>query len=169
MLDSKIEVALNQQINAEIWSGYLYLSMSFDMDSKGFEGMSSWFAIQAKEEFDHAARFIKFITGRDGKVALMPIEGVKQEWGAPKDVFEDTKKHEKVITGKINNLMDLAVELRDYATQNMLKWFIDEQVEEEATVRKILEKLKRVEGSPAALYELDKELGARQIIAEPVN
>ena len=162
MLDSKIENALNQQVNAEIWSGYLYMSMSYDMDNKGYEGFASWFALQSKEEFDHATRIIKFIGGMDGKVALMPIEEVKQEWSAPKDAFEDTLKHERVVTEKIHKLMDMAVELKDYATQNMLKWFVDEQVEEENTARKILEKFKRIEGSSAGLYELDKELGARQ-------
>ena len=161
MLDKKMEVALNQQVNAELWSAYLYLSMSYDMDNKGYEGMASWFALQAKEEFEHATRFMKYIGEIDGKVLLMPIDEVKQEWNSPKDAFDDTLKHEKIVTEKIHKLMDLAIELKDYATQNMLKWFIDEQVEEEDTVRKILEKLKRIESSPAGLYALDKELGKR--------
>jgi len=161
MLDSKMEVALNQQVNAELWSSYLYLSMSYDMDNKGYEGIASWFASQAKEEFEHATRFMKFIGEMDGKVTLMPIEEVKQAWNSLTDAFEDTLMHEKVVTQKIHRLMDLAIELKDYATQNMLKWFIDEQVEEEDTVRKILEKLKRIESVPAGLYALDKELGKR--------
>ena len=161
MLDSKMEIALNQQVNAELWSAYLYLSMSYDMDNKGYEGMASWFASQAKEEFEHATRFMKFIGEMDGKVTLMPIEEVKQEWNSSKDAFEETLKHEKVVTGKIHKLMDLAVDLKDYATQNMLKWFVDEQVEEEDTARKIVEKLKKIESSPAGLYALDKELGVR--------
>ena len=161
MLDSKMEVALNQQVNAELWSSYLYLSMSYDMDNKGFDGMSSWFASQAKEEFEHATRFMKFIGEMDGKVTLMPIEAVQQEWNCPADAFEDTLKHEKVVTGKIHKLMDLAIELKDYATQSMLKWFIDEQVEEEDTARKIIDKLKKIENSSVSLYALDKELGVR--------
>jgi len=161
MLDSKMEIALNQQVNAELWSAYLYLSMSYDMDDKGYEGMASWFASQAKEEFEHAARIMKFIGETGGKVKLMPIKEVKQEWNAPKEAFEETLMHEKVVTEKIHKLMDMAVELKDYAAQNMLKWFIDEQVEEEDTARKILEKLIRIENSPAGLYAVDKQLGKR--------
>ena len=162
MLDSKIEIALNRQVNAELWSGYLYLSMSCDMGSKGYEGMAARFALQAKEEFEHAARFMKFIGAMDGKVTLLPIEEVRQVWDSPKDAFEDTLKHEKIVTGKIYKLMDLAIELKNYAAQNMLKWFVDEQVEEEDTVRKILEILKKIESSPAGLYALDKKLGKRE-------
>ncbi|MCL2097620.1 MAG: ferritin [Bacteroidales bacterium] len=161
MLEQKMETALNQQVNAELWSAYLYLSMSYDMDDKGYEGMASWFALQAKEEFEHATRFMKFIGEREGKVKLTPIAEVQQVWDAPKNAFDDTLKHEKIVTEKIHKLMDMAIELKDYATQNMLKWFIDEQVEEEDTVRKILETLKRIESSPAGLYALDKKLGKR--------
>ena len=161
MLDSKMEIALNQQVNAELWSAYLYLSISYDMDHKGYEGMASWFALQAKEEFAHAARIGKFIGEREGKVTLMPIEAVQQVWDTPIDAFEETLKHEKVVTGKIHKLMDMAVESKDYATQSMLKWFVDEQVEEEETARKIVETLKKIEGSPAGLYALDKQLGKR--------
>ena len=164
MLDKKMEVALNQQVNAELWSSYLYLSMSYDMDNKGYEGMATWFAAQAKEEFDHASRFMKFIGERDGKVALMPIEEVQQAWKTPKDAFVDTLKHEKVVTEKIHRLMDMAVELKDYITQNFLKWFIDEQVEEESTARKIVEKLERIGDNPALLYALDDELGKRLFV-----
>jgi ferritin len=161
MLEQKMEIALNQQVNAELWSSYLYLSMSYDMDDKGYEGMASWFALQAKEEFQHATRFMKFIGEMDGKVTLMPIEEVRKEWNSPTDAFEDTLKHEKVVTEKIHKLMDLAIELKDYATQGTLKWFVDEQVEEEDNARKIVEKLKRIEKVPAALYALDKLLGGR--------
>ena len=161
MLDSKMKIALNQQVNAELWSAYLYLSMSYDMDNKGYEGMASWFALQAKEEFEHATRFMKFIGNMDEKVTLMPIEEVRQEWNSPSDAFEDTLMHEKIVTGKIHKLMDIAIELKDYATQSMLQWFVDEQVEEEDAARKILDKVKRIESSVAGLYALDKQLGKR--------
>jgi len=161
MLEKKMEVALNQQVNAELWSSYLYLSMSYDMDKKGYEGMSKWFAAQAKEEFEHASRFMKFIGEMDGTVALMPIEEVRQTWNSPEDAFADTLLHEKIVTEKIHKLMDKAVELKDYATQNMLKWFVDEQVEEEDTARKILDVLEKIKGSPAGLYAFDKQLGER--------
>jgi len=161
MLEKKMEVALNEQVNAELWSSYLYLSMSYDMDNKGYEGISSWFAAQAKEEFEHATRIMKFIGEMDGKVTLLPIAEVRQEWKSPEDAFEDTLKHEKIVTEKIHRLMDMAIESKDYATQNMLKWFVDEQVEEEDTARKIIEKLKRIDNSLVGLYALDKELGGR--------
>ena len=161
MLDSKMEVALNQQVNAELWSGYLYLSMSYDMDNKGYEGMAAWFALQAKEEFEHANRFAKFIREMDGKVMLMPIEAVKQEWNTPKDAFDETLKHEKVVTAKIHQLMDMAIILKDYTTQNMLKWYVHEQVEEEDTASKIVEKLTRIDHNNAGLFALDKQLGKR--------
>jgi ferritin len=132
------------------------------MDNKGYEGMSSWFASQAKEEFEHATRIMKFIGEMDGKAKLMPIDAVRQEWSSPTDAFEDTLKHEKIVTEKIHQLMTMAIELKDYATQNMLKWFVDEQVEEEDTVRKILEKLKKIENSPAGMYALDSQLGKRK-------
>jgi ferritin len=162
MIEQKMETALNLQINAEIWSRILYLSMSYDMDDKGYEGIASWFYLQAVEEFEHATRIVNYIKAQGGKVRLMPIEGVKQEWDSPKDAFADTLAHEKVVTGKIHKLMDLAIELKDYATQNMLNWFINEQVEEEDTASKILEQLKRIESSPAGLYALDKKLGKRK-------
>jgi len=162
MLEVKMEVALNQQANAELWSAYLYLSMSYDMDHKDYDGIASWFAVQAKEEFEHATRFMKFIGKMNGKVALTPIEELRQAWNSPTDAFEDALMHEKLITGKIHKLMDLAIELKEYAAQNMLEWFIDEQVEEEETARKILEKLKKIESNPAALFALDKELGKRK-------
>ena len=161
MFEEKMEKALNQQVNAELWSSYLYLSISYDMDSKGYEGMASWFASQAKEEFEHATRIMKFIGERDGKVVLMPIAEVRQTWNSPEDAFEDTLKHEKIVTENIHKLMDSAIALKDYATQNMLKWFVDEQVEEEDTARKILDKLKKMGNSPVSLYALDKELGGR--------
>ncbi len=161
MFEKKMEDALNEQVNAELWSGYLYLSVSYDMDDKGYEGFASWFAVQAKEEFKHAERIMKFISERGGKVKLMPINEVKQVWSSPKEAFEDSLQQEKIVTGRIYYLMDIAIELKDYATQNLLKWFVDEQIEEEETPRKILEKLNRIEGIPAALYALDKSLGQR--------
>ena len=163
MLNSKMETALNQQINAELWSGYFYLSMSCDMDSKGYEGMASWFALQAKEEFEHAKSFMNHIGKMGGKVTLLPVGEVRQEWNTPTDAFEDTLMHEKTVTEKIYRLMDLAIELKDYATQGMLKLFVDEQVEEENTVRKILDTLKKIECYSSSLYAFDKKLGKRGI------
>ena len=161
ILDSHMGVALNKQVNAEIWSAYLYLSMSYDMKSKGFAGMAHWFDVQAKEEFGHAKRLMEYIVAGDGKVKLEPVAEVQQEWNSPKDAFADTLMHEKVVTEKIHELMDMAVADKDYATQNMLNWFIDEQVEEEDTARALLVTLEAIEGDKAAMYLFDSKLAAR--------
>jgi len=161
MIDPLMVAALNEQVNAELWSGYLYLSMSYDMDDKGFPGIAGWFAVQAHEEFEHATRIAKYIVSRDAKVLMKPIAEVRQEWKSPVDAFEDTLKHEKIVTGLIHKLMDRAIESKDYETQNMLKWFIDEQIEEEETPRQFLQTLKVIENYPGAMYMFDKKLGER--------
>ncbi len=157
-----MEAALNKQVNAEIWSAYLYLSMSYDMKDKGFPGMAHWFDLQAKEEFEHARRIMDYIMTRDGKVRFEPVEAVQQEWNSPKDAFADTLKHERVVTGKIHELMDMAVETKDYATQNMLSWFVDEQVEEEDTARDLLATLEKIENDKVAMYLFDNKLADRK-------
>ena len=162
ILDAKMTNALNEQVNAELWSAYLYLSMAYDMKDKGFDGFAHWFELQAEEEFEHAQRFMDYIVSRDGRVKLLPIEEVQQEWNSPKDAFENTLMHEKIVTEKIHVLNDMAIELKDYATQSMLKWFIDEQVEEEDTARGILQTLEKVNNDTAALWMLNKELGKRE-------
>ena len=162
MLVQKMEEALNEQVNAELWSGYIYLSMSYDMEGKGYEGITAWLTLQAREEFKHATRIMKFIGERGGKVKLMPIDPVKQVWISPKEAFEDAFAQEKAVTKRIDDLMTLAIELKDYATQNMLLWFVDEQIKEEVNTRTIVEKLNQIEGYPGALYMLDKQLGKRK-------
>lgn len=161
-LNETMEAALNKQGNAELWSAYLYLSMSYDMKRHGFDGMGNWFAIQAKEEFGHATRIFEYIEERNGTVKMYPIEEVRQAWLSPKEAFEDTLIHEKLVSEMIINLMDKAVELKDYATQNFLQWFVNEQVEEEDTARKYLSALEKIENDTAAIYMFDKALGARK-------
>jgi ferritin len=162
LLKPQMEAALNKQVNAELWSAYLYLSMSYDMSDKGFPGGASWFAKQAAEEFEHATKFMEFITSRDGKVKLEPIEGVRQEWNSLKDAFEDSLLQEKKVTERIHELMDLAVELKDYAAKNLLNWFVDEQVEEEDSARTNLQALEKIKDDMAALFIFDKQLGKRE-------
>ncbi len=162
LLDPKMEAALNKQANAELWSAYLYLSMSYDMKDKGFDGIANWFAIQSREELEHAQRFMDYIVQVDGKVILTPINEVKQEWNSPLEAFEDTLMQEKLVTDRIYELMDMAVELKDYATQSMLRWFVDEQVEEEDTPRSLLQALKMIGDDKAAMYMFDKKLGKRK-------
>jgi len=161
MLNAKLEAALNKQVNAELWSAYLYLSMSYDMGDKGFCGMEKWFASQAKEEFEHAEKIAAHITAMDGKVKLTAIDEVRQEWNSPKDAFEDTLMHEKKVTEMIHKLYEEAQEVKDYATAGMLQWFINEQIEEEETARDILAAVQKIEKNEAAMYMLDSKLGSR--------
>ena len=161
MLNKKLEEALNAQINAEFWSAYLYLSMSSDMSDKGMAGVANWFAIQFKEEQDHAMKFFNYVISRGGKVTLKPIEKVDTEWKSPLAAFEQTLQHEDKVTSLINDLYALAEQEKDYATQSMLKWFIDEQVEEEENAKAIIDTLKLIGDNGYGLYQLDKELATR--------
>ena len=135
MLSKRLHDALNAQINAELWSAYLYLSMSMDAENKGLKGVANWFFVQFREEQDHARILMNYINSRDAKVVLKPIEEVRTEWTSPLDMFKDTLEHEKVVTSMINNLAAIAAEDKDFASSNMLVWFVDEQVEEEESAR----------------------------------
>jgi len=161
MLSNKVQDVINAQINAEFWSAYLYLSMSMHFANAGYDGLANWFAIQFKEEQDHATIFMNYVNSRDGKVILAPIAGVDTEWASPLAAFEATLEHERKVTAMINNIYSVAVVEKDYATQNMLQWFINEQVEEEETARGYIDALKKIGDNGYGLYMLDKELAAR--------
>ncbi len=161
MLNKKLEEALNAQINAEFWSAYLYLSMSAGMSSIGLPGTANWFAIQFKEEQDHAMKLFNYVLSRGGKVCLKPIEEVETNWDCPVKAYNKTLEHEQKVTAMINSLYKLATEENDYATQSMLKWFIDEQVEEEENAQAIIDTLKLIGDNGYGMYQLDKELAAR--------
>ena len=161
MLSEKLHEALNAQINAELWSAYLYLSMSMDAEAKGLKGVANWFYVQFQEEQDHARILMHYILSRDGKVTLRPIEEVRTEWASPLEMFRDTLAHEKEVTAMINNLASIAAEDKDFASSNMLVWFVDEQVEEEESAREMISACEAVDGNKFGLYMLDKELAAR--------
>ena len=161
MLKKKSEEALNAQINAEMWSAYLYLSMAAYCHAQGQPGMGKWFEVQFKEEQDHAKILFNYVISRNGKVDLRPIEAVPTEWKSVVEVFENSLRHEQSITESINKLFALTSAENDYATQSMLKWFIDEQVEEEENVKTIIDNLKMIKDNGYGIYMLDKELGAR--------
>ena len=161
MLKKKIEDALNAQINAEMWSAYLYLSMAAYCHAQGQPGMGKWFEVQFKEEQDHAKILFNYVISRNGKVDLRPIEAVPTEWNGILNVFESSLRHEQSITESINKLFALTSEENDYATQSMLQWFIDEQVEEEENVQTIIDKLKMIKDNVYGIYMIDKELGQR--------
>lgn len=161
MLNKEVEAAFNAQINAEFWSAYLYLSMSMHFANEGFDGIANWFAIQFKEEQDHATIMMNYVNSRGGKVVLEPIAAVETSWNSPVDAFKHTLAHENTVTGLINNLYALATEKNDYATQSMLKWFIDEQVEEEETAQGYINALNKIGDNGYGLYMFDKELATR--------
>lgn len=161
MLSKKLEEALNAQVNAEFWSSYLYLSMSSDFAVKGLPGFANWMNVQFQEEKDHAIKFFNYIISRGGRPDLRPISEVQKEWKSPLEAFQNALEHEQVVTKLINNLYTLATEDQDYATQSTLKWFIDEQVEEEDNARAIIDKLKMIGDNGYGIYQLDKELALR--------
>lgn len=166
MLSQKLHDALNAQINAELWSAYLYLSMSMDAETKGYKGVANWFYIQFKEEQDHARIFMNYLNSRDAKVDLKPIDEVPTTWNSVLDMFNQTLEHERKVTALIGNLAEIAKADNDFASVNRLVWFIDEQVEEEETARDMIASVEAVEGNKYGMYMLDKELSAR-VYAEP--
>jgi len=161
MISKKLEEAINAQINAEMWSAYLYLSMSAYCQDAGYPGIANWFAIQFKEEQDHAQIFYNYLISRGGRVLLKAIDAVETKWKSPLAAFENTYAHEQKVTSLINNLMDLAVKEKDFAMQSRLQWFIDEQVEEEENAVELIQKLKMIGDNGYGMYMLDKELAAR--------
>lgn len=161
MLSKKIEDALNEQINAEFWSAYLYLSMSAWCAREGKPGMAHWFEVQFQEEQDHARILFNYVLQRGGRVQLKPIAEVPTEWKSALDVFESTLAHEQKVTSLINSLYALTHEENDYATQSMLKWFVDEQVEEEENASSLIDSLRMLDGNGYGLFMLDKDLAAR--------
>lgn len=169
MLSKKMHDALNAQINAELWSAYLYLSMSMDAADKGLKGISNWFSIQFKEEQDHAQILINYLLSRGARVELAPIAAVTTTWESPLAMFEDTLKHEKQVTAMINNMCAIAEEDRDRASSNMLVWFVDEQVEEEQNAADIIAELKMVGEDKLGLYMIDKDMATRSYtVASPL-
>ena len=161
MLSKKVLAALNKQINAEIYSSYLYLSMAAYTKSLGLDGFENWFKVQAQEELVHAMKFFDYVNERGGRVTLAAIDGPPVSWKSPRGVLEATLKHEQHVTALINALVDLALSESDHATSNTLQWFVAEQVEEEASADAIRQKLALVGDKGNALYMIDRELATR--------
>ncbi len=164
MIDKEIEEAINRQINEEMYSSYLYLSMSAYFENTGLRGFANWMFVQYKEEMDHAMKFYRYLIERGGRVKLYEIKEPPHEWNSPLHAFEETLKHEKHITECINNLVDLAEKKKDRATFNLLQWYVDEQVEEEANDEEIIQALKMIGDNPQGLLMLDRELAARTYV-----
>jgi ferritin len=161
MLNSKIQDALNAQVNAEIYSSYLYLSMSTYFESNNLKGMTNWMQIQAQEELSHTMKFIDFINDRGGRVVLTAIEAPETNWDSPLAAFEQAYAHECKVTSMIGALVDLAIAESDHATNSVLQWFVTEQTEEEASAQEIVDKLTMLGDSGPGLFMLDGELAQR--------
>ena len=161
MISKKMQEAINAQINAEMWSAYLYLAMSMDANDKGMKGVAHWYRKQYEEEMEHAFRFVHYLEEQLARVELKPIEKFKTSWKNMAEMFDETLAHEKVVTGLIHKLCDLAAKEKDYATANMLQWFVNEQVEEEANATELIEAAKCIGNDKAAFYMFDKDLAAR--------
>lgn len=168
MIDDRMCEAINNQINAELLSAYIYYSMAQWFEDQDLPGMAQWMYAQTQEEMFHADKFARYVNERGGRVLMQGIDEPPTDWDSPAAVFEHALKHEQWVTGNINKLMDLAIEINDHASKNFLVWYVDEQVEEEANVGAVLAQLKRAGDNPNALYMLDKELGAR-VFAPPAS
>jgi len=162
MLSKKMEKALNDQVNAELYSSYLYLSMAAYFQTLNLGGFAAWMQAQAGEELVHAMKFFGFINERGGAVKLAAIEAPKTKWSSPKNAFEDAYKHEQKVTSLINKLVDLALVEKDHASNAFLQWFVTEQVEEEASADEVVQKLGLVGDAKGGIFMLDRELGQRQ-------
>jgi len=161
MIKEKIQDALNKQINAELYSSYLYLSMSAYFESINLKGCANWMRVQTQEELVHAMKFYDYLIERGGKVILSSIESPPTEWPSPLAIFEQAYQHEQKVTGLINGLVDLAIAEKDHATNNFLQWFVSEQVEEEASADEVVQKIKLMGDARGGIFMLDRELAQR--------
>lgn len=167
MIKEKVQEALNEQIKWEFYSAYLYLSMAAYFGFVNLPGFANWMKVQAQEELVHAMKLFDFVTERGGKVTLAAVDAPPSEWDSPLAVFEATYEHEQVVTGRINALVDLAAAESDHATNQMLQWFVTEQVEEESSADEMVQKLKLVGKEGGGLFMLDRELALRVFVPPP--
>ena len=161
MIGERLNSAINDQIKNELESSYIYLSMAAYFHSNSLDGMGHWMRAQAHEEMIHATKFMGHLIDRDGKVVLQDLKQLKIDWSSPLAAFQDALEHERFISGKINDLTTIAREEKDYASEPLLAWFTDEQIEEEASAGKIVDELGMIGEDKSALLMLDRELGAR--------
>jgi len=162
MIGKPMQDAMNEQINKELFSSYLYLSMAAYFEDKNLPGFANWLRIQAEEEREHAMKFYDFILERGGRVYLKAIDAPKTDWNSNLEVAEEVAAHEAKVTASINELYELALKEKDYPAQIMLQWFITEQVEEEKNAAEIVANLKLIEERGTAVFVLDKQLGKRK-------
>jgi len=166
MLTKKLENEIVDQINFEIYSAHIYLAIANYCADLGYSGFESWFMVQYEEELFHAKKFMKFVNEKGGRVIITGFENPVNEYDSLLHCFETALEHEQMVTSRIYNLMDIAIEEREHATRSFLNWFVDEQVEEEDATRSIIDKIKLVKES--GLYLLDQELATRVFTAPPL-
>ncbi len=164
-----MEGAINKQINAELYSSYLYLAMAADFESKNLSGFAKWMRVQVQEEMVHAMKFFDYVLERGGRVTLDALDTPPAEWDSPLAAFEAAYGHEQKVTALIDGLVALAIEKKDRASENMLQWFVAEQVEEEATADAVVQQLRLAADAPGALFMLDRELGQRVFMPPPAE
>ena len=167
-INKKIEKNFNDQMTREFYSSYLYLAMAGYFEATGLKGFANWMRIQAEEERFHSMKFYDYIISRGGRVELDTIAKPPKDWKSPQDAFQETLKHEESVTAHVNDLVNIALEEKDHAAHSFLKFFVDEQVEEEDNVHEILAKLKLVKDSAGGLFMLDAELGKRVSTVNPM-
>jgi ferritin len=161
MFSDKVQEAMNEQIKNELYSAYIYLSMAAHFEAVNLPGFAQWMRMQSNEEVEHAMKFFDFINERGGRVELRAIDQPPVEWGPPLEIFETALGHEQKVTGMINNIYEIATREKDYPSQIMLQWFIDEQVEEEKSASEIVETLKMFGEKDTVILLLDRQLGER--------
>jgi len=169
MISEKMQDAMNEQIKWELYSAYLYMSMSAYYASTNLMGFANWMRVQAQEETVHALKFYDFINERGGRVELRAVDAPPKDWASPLAVFQDTCDHERIVTGRIGDLVDLARSLRDHASEIFLQWFVTEQVEEESSTDEVVQELKRIQDNSGAMFMLDRELGQRVFTPPAAN
>jgi ferritin len=166
MLTPKMRTAINQQINAELYSAYLYLSMQAYFLSLNLPGSSNWMSVQVQEEWAHAMKLFNYLKDKGARILMKPIDGPPAEWASPAEVFEYTYQHEKKVTGLINQLVQIAGQENDPETGSFLQWYVKEQEEEEESAGETLAKFKQIAGDPQGISALDQEL-ARRVFHPP--
>ena len=161
-MNKKVYKVFNEQVQAELYSAYMYLAMSLYLEDKNFKGMASWLKVQYEEERAHAFRLARFMQERGVKPELLQIDAPPAEYGTPLEVFTKALEHEQYVTSRIHSMYEVAVKEKDYAAMTHLHWFIDEQVEEEDQTREIVDKLTMVGDNMNGLFVIDSQLGARK-------
>ncbi len=169
MINERLQEAFNDQINKEFYSEYLYLAMKVYFQELNLQGFVNWFDVQVQEEHAHAMGMVNYLNDRGGKIDLRAIDKPVVEGSTPLEVFEHVLRHEEFVTSRINSLMDVAEEVKDRAAMHLLDWYINEQVEEEATVGGVLATLRLIGEDKKALLMLDKDLAARTFTAPVIG